>query len=150
MPTPGDPIAKSISEPEQATRFDAGAVLSPRSIRTAEAPHDADAVFALIGDDVDLRNGADDHAVSVLEPPVSTETAPSAATTGPAAAPVATGDDLALATEVAAAVETEIDEDPEWALLARGPSAFPADQAEPELSPKPKDDKPPAPDRPRE
>ena len=47
------------------------------------------------------------------------------------------GDDLALATEVAAAVDTEIDEDPEWALLARGPEAFPGelDEAEPEVSP---------------
>jgi hypothetical protein len=38
------------------------------------------------------------------------------------------GDDLALAAEVAAAVDTETDEDPEWAQLARGPEAFPGDQ----------------------
>src|SRR5229473_1981529 len=43
--------------------------------------------------------------------------------------PEISGDDLALATEVAAAVETETDEDPEWAQLARGPEAFPGDQA---------------------
>ena len=39
------------------------------------------------------------------------------------------GDDLALATEVAAAVETETDEDAEWAQLARGPEAFPSEQS---------------------
>ena len=44
------------------------------------------------------------------------------------------GDDLALATEVAAAVETETDEDAEWAQLARGPEAFPGEH-EPEPSP---------------
>ena len=38
------------------------------------------------------------------------------------------GDDLALATEVAAAVETETDEDPEWAQLARGPEAVPGER----------------------
>jgi hypothetical protein len=38
---------------------------------------------------------------------------------------VVDGDDLALATEVAAAVETETDDDAEWAQLARGPQAFP-------------------------
>jgi len=43
--------------------------------------------------------------------------------------PEISGDDLALATEVAAAVETETDEDAEWAQLARGPEAFPGDQA---------------------
>ncbi|HEX9575381.1 MAG TPA: hypothetical protein VF994_14905 [Myxococcales bacterium] len=43
--------------------------------------------------------------------------------------PEISGDDLALAEEVAAAVETETDEDPEWAQLARGPEAFPGDQA---------------------
>jgi hypothetical protein len=48
------------------------------------------------------------------------------------------GDDLALATEVAAAVETETDEDPEWAQLARGPEAFPGDE-KPEPPP-PSDD----------
>jgi hypothetical protein len=37
------------------------------------------------------------------------------------------GDDLALAAEVAAAVDTETDEDAEWAQLARGPEAFPGD-----------------------
>ena len=39
------------------------------------------------------------------------------------------GDDLALASEVAAAVDTETDEDAEWAQLARGPEAFPGDQS---------------------
>lgn len=42
------------------------------------------------------------------------------------------GDDLALATEVAAAVDTETDEDPEWAQLARGPKAFPGEQDQPD------------------
>ena len=51
-----------------------------------------------------------------------------------------TGDDLALATEVAAAVETETDEDPEWALLARGPGAFPSGAADSDVSPKGDDD----------
>jgi hypothetical protein len=42
--------------------------------------------------------------------------------------PEVVGDDLALATEVAAAVETETDEDAEWAQLARGPEAFPGEE----------------------
>jgi hypothetical protein len=50
------------------------------------------------------------------------------------------GDDLALATEVAAAVETETDEDPEWALLARGPGAFSSENGATDVSPKPGDD----------
>jgi hypothetical protein len=33
---------------------------------------------------------------------------------------------VALAADVVAAVETETDDDPEWAQLARGPEAFPA------------------------
>ena len=57
----------------------------------------------------------------------------------------ASGDDLALATEVAAAVDTETDEDPEWAQLARGPEAFPG-----ERKPEQPADPGPRPSRPRE
>src|SRR6266849_3985869 len=55
------------------------------------------------------------------------------------------GDDLALATEVATDVDTEADEDPEWAQLARGPKAFPTDQ-DPDAPADPEDD--PDPNRP--
>jgi hypothetical protein len=55
------------------------------------------------------------------------------------------GDDLALASEVAAAVDTETDEDAEWAQLARGPEAFPEEHSpdapgEGEESPEPQTD----------
>ena len=55
------------------------------------------------------------------------------------------GDDLALATEVAAAVETETDDDAEWAQLARGPSAFPG-----EGKPRPPPDEDGGPDEPQD
>jgi len=58
------------------------------------------------------------------------------------------GDDLALAAEVAAAVDTETDEDPEWAQLARGPAAFPGDQSPDALTED--EDEPTGPDRPRD
>ncbi len=62
--------------------------------------------------------------------------------------PEISGDDLALATEVAAAVETETDEDPEWAQLARGPEAFPGDQGSD--APGEGEDESAGPDRPRD
>ena len=87
----------------------------------------------------------------ILEHPAAPERVAGALTSGNGSPPPGGGDDLALATEVAAAVETEMDEDPEWALLARGPAAFPADAMKSDVSPEESgEQKTPDPDGPRD
>jgi hypothetical protein len=89
-------------------------------------------------------NGAAEPELELLPP----ADPPTAVVPRPSLEP--SGDDLALAAEVAAAVEVEIDEDPEWALLARGPAAFPVDGAQPDVSPDKQGDEGPEPDGPRD
>jgi hypothetical protein len=121
------PVAPApADEPQPVSAADAA--VSPKATDAARAaPERQPGPPLVLGDGRELAASAVQPEPSSRVPeatPPATDGARKAAGT---AANERRGDDaLALAAEVVAAVETETDEDPEWAQLARGPEAFPA------------------------
>jgi hypothetical protein len=131
-PAPAD--AAPAAPPPAAVAEAAPPTVPPAQVAPAAAPERQPGPPLALGDGRPAEQAAAQGELSPQAPqppPVPVDGAAKDPALAPSEPP--TDDALALAAEVVAAVETETDEDPEWAQLARGPQAFPAPPLPPDV-----------------